>query len=60
VRAGTLDDTGWLRPAAQNWVGSALPWACLANVPTHDGNPPSYEAIGRAWRAIGLQFTEDS
>jgi hypothetical protein len=57
VRAGTLDDTSWLRPAAQNWLGSALPWACLADVPSHDGNPASYEEIGRQWSALGQQFS---
>jgi hypothetical protein len=58
VRAGTLDDTSWLRPAAQNWTRSALPWACVAEVPGHETNPASYEEIGRAWTALGIRFAK--
>jgi hypothetical protein len=26
IKAGSLDDTGWLRPVAQIWLKSAQPW----------------------------------
>src|SRR5689334_1765369 len=29
VRAGTLDDTSWLRPVAHFWTRSAQPWVVL-------------------------------
>jgi hypothetical protein len=29
LRAGTLDDTAWLRPVAQMWTSSAQPWAVI-------------------------------
>ena len=29
VRAGTLDDTSWLRPTAHLWTRSAQPWVIL-------------------------------
>lgn len=29
VRAGTLDDTSWLRPAAHFWTRSKQPWVAL-------------------------------
>jgi hypothetical protein len=29
VRAGTLDDTSWLRPTAHLWTRSAQPWVVL-------------------------------
>jgi hypothetical protein len=29
VRAGTLDDTSWLRPTAHFWTRSAQPWVVL-------------------------------
>jgi hypothetical protein len=29
VRAGTLDDTSWLRPTAHFWTRSAQPWVLL-------------------------------
>jgi hypothetical protein len=29
VRAGTLDDTSWLRPTARFWTRSAQPWVVL-------------------------------
>ena len=29
VRAGTLDDTSWLRPTAHFWTRSAQPWVVV-------------------------------
>ena len=31
LKAGTLDDTSWLKPVAQVWTSSAQPWLKLAN-----------------------------
>lgn len=41
VKPGTLDDTGWLEPTLQVWLGSKQPWApVLAELPSFDANPP--------------------
>jgi len=31
IRGGTLDDTGWLRPATHFWTRSKQPWVLLAD-----------------------------
>jgi hypothetical protein len=35
VRAGTLDDTSWLRPAAHFWTRSKQPWVMLPDERSH-------------------------
>jgi hypothetical protein len=35
VRAGTLDDTSWLRPAAHFWTRSKQPWVVLPDERSH-------------------------
>ena len=35
VRAGTLDDTSWLRPTAHFWTRSKQPWVVLPNEQSH-------------------------
>ena len=35
VRAGTLDDTSWLRPTAHFWTRSKQPWVVLPNERSH-------------------------
>jgi len=40
VRAGTLDDTSWLRPVAHLWTRSAQPWfAFPEGVPRYETQP---------------------
>ena len=56
IRPGTLDDTRWLRPAAQMFMRSALPWACIAEVQGFEAQPSSFEDVARAWRVQGLRF----
>lgn len=59
IRPGTLDDTRWLKPVAQNFTRSAHAWACLDDVldlelqPEH---PDQWDAIRRRFRAQGLEF----
>lgn len=31
VRAGSLDDTSWLRPTRHIWTGSKQPWITFAS-----------------------------
>ena len=41
VRAGTLDDTSWLRPTRHIWTRSKQPWVTLAEGDeTFEGQPP--------------------
>ena len=44
VRAGTLDDTSWLRPTAHFWTRSAQPWVALPEV-LRDGAPKGLAAL---------------
>ena len=46
VRAGTLDDTSWLRPTAHFWTRSAQPWVALPGGGTRFETQP---ADGLAW-----------
>jgi hypothetical protein len=53
VRAGTLDDTSWLRPAARFFVRSAQPWENLAGDATcHGAAPPDMQTVAAAWRRM--------
>ena len=46
VRAGTLDDTSWLRPTAHFWTRSAQPWVALPEGGTRSKTQPT---DGLAW-----------
>ena len=42
IKAGTIDDTSWLKPSAHIWVASAPPYALIDDeLQQHPGNPPS-------------------
>jgi len=56
VRPGTLDDTTWLRPAAELWARRALPWARVDGVVSHDEEAPDLREVARLWRAQGVRF----
>jgi hypothetical protein len=41
IKAGTLDDTSWLRPQINVWCESAQPWVRLSDeIPQVPKNPP--------------------
>ncbi len=41
IKAGTLDDTNWLKPVAHVWCASAQPWVDIpAGVASFPGNAP--------------------
>lgn len=51
LKAGTLDDTSWLRPAGHIWTRRAQPWLRLdAEALAYEGQPPSYDDLVAAWR----------
>ncbi len=57
LRAGTLDDTSWLVPAAHMFTRSAQPWVLpAANAECHDTEPADFAALLPAWRAIWPEF----
>ena len=57
LKAGSLDDFGWLRPVAHIWLDSAQPWievdtnafACFGREPTDDAE------LARRWRRQNAQ-----
>jgi hypothetical protein len=60
LRAGTLDDPTWVRPVAQTWVESAIPWAVIPGV--RQVAPEAFDLVelSREWRASAPWFEEDS
>ena len=52
LRAGTLDDTSWVRPVAQFWVTSAQPWAVVPDILTYDEQPTDSGPMLAAWKAL--------
>ena len=49
VKAGSLDDTSWLRPSAHIWVSRKQAWVVLdPTLPTHDTQPEDMIAWRRA------------
>jgi hypothetical protein len=51
VRAGTLDDTSWLSPAAHIHTGTAQPWVHLSDADCFDVSAPDFKALAKAWQA---------
>jgi hypothetical protein len=51
VKAGTLDDTGWLAPVGHIWTDKAQPWmrGRLEGV-LYPRQPPNMDALIAAWR----------
>jgi hypothetical protein len=59
VRAGTLDDTSWLVPAAHFFTRdtSALSWVQpVAGAICFETQPDGFDALGQAWRANWPEF----
>ena len=51
LKAGSLDDTSWLRPVGHIWTRRAQPWVRFeADALLHDAQPPDYDALTAAWR----------
>jgi hypothetical protein len=57
VRAGTLDDTGWLIPAGHIFMSSAQPWIQgAAGAVCHEMEPPDFRPLAEKWRAMWPEF----
>ncbi len=54
LRAGTLDDTSQVRPAAQLWTSSAQPWAIVSGaILSFEDQPADFGPIFAAWAGRG-------
>jgi hypothetical protein len=51
VRAGTLDEPAWARPAVHTWTRSKLPWIELGGAPAYQAGAPSRQTLYDAWGA---------
>lgn len=54
VRPSTLDDTDWIRPVAQIFVRSAMPWAKLDVPHSYEKEFDDPSEIGATYRASGI------
>lgn len=51
IKAGTLDDTSWLRPVGSVWTRSAQPWVTVPPSPlNHETQPDSMQSFVDAWQ----------
>ena len=57
LRAGTLDDAGWVVPIVQCCVESAMPWAVIPGVRSVAWADFDYAALGREWLASAPTFS---
>lgn len=57
LRAGTLDDTGWLKPIGHFYLRSAQPWVQPADgAECHEIGPSSFLPLAEKWRALWPEF----
>jgi hypothetical protein len=57
LRAGTLDDTSWLAPAAHIFRRSAQGWILpAATAECHDTQPADFASLLPVWRAMWPEF----
>lgn len=50
IKAGTLDDTSWLRPVANVWTSSAQPWVSLSDqMLNYEGQPAEVLPLWEKW-----------
>jgi hypothetical protein len=57
LRAGTLDDTSWLVPAAHMFTRSAQPWVQpAAAAECHETEPADFRAAAGIWRGMWPEF----
>lgn len=53
VRAGTLDDTTWLRPVAHLFMRSAQPWEQIADASIcYEAMPDDFKEVAELWHRL--------
>ncbi len=51
IKAGTLEDTKWLRPVGHVWTGSAQGWVALGgDVLVYEGQPEDFAPLIARWQ----------
>jgi hypothetical protein len=60
LRAGTLDDTTWVRPVAQFWTTSAQPWALVPDILSYAEQPTDPSPMLAAWQALAHRADDPS
>ncbi len=57
IKAGALDDTGWLRPVAHIWLQSAQPWLVIDpdSGPCFAQEPDDEADLARLWQQQSAQ-----
>jgi len=59
LRAGSLDDTGWLAPLAHMFMRSAQGWVSPApDAECHETGPDDLRPLAARWRALWPEFFE--
>lgn len=57
IRAGTLDDTGWLVPVAQIFMKSAQPWVLpMPGAVQYEKGPGDFRPLAARWREMWPEF----
>ena len=57
LRAGTLDDTRWLKPVAHMFLRSAQSWVAPAEgAECFDVGPEDFRPLGEKWRKLWPEF----
>jgi hypothetical protein len=52
IRAGTLDDTCWLRPVAHVYMRSTQPWERISDADCFDTLPKDFWALAEKWQQM--------
>jgi hypothetical protein len=56
LRAGTLDDAGWVRPISQSFVEEAIPWAIIPDVAVVPWPDFDFAEQGVLWQKTAPAF----
>src|SRR5215472_6995201 len=56
IRAGTLDDTSWLKPVVQLWTSCAQAWAIVPGILSFDKQPADFTVLLSACPLTGTEF----
>ena len=52
IRAGTLNDTSWLRPVAHVYMRSAQPWEQISGVECFGTLPKDFWSLADKWQQM--------
>jgi hypothetical protein len=53
IKAGSLDDTSWLKPAGHIWTRSKQVWVDISTQEiSFEGQPPNYESMKSKWNQM--------